>query len=112
MTDITEKTNDNIVQDSKFRENVRRQLLSRGEGGSPQGDSGSLIELEPIAGAALRWIGAVAGSGLFLLGMFWLLAILGYAISWTAIFPLFAMYVGGWFLIGVAATRSSRKKRC
>jgi hypothetical protein len=112
VTNTSDTSPDDIGKDTNFRENVRRQLAAKdSENGTITAADGPLIDLEPIAGAALRWMGGVVGSGLFLLGLFWMLAIIGFVLPWYAIFPLFAMFVGGWFLIGSYVTRKGRKRR-
>jgi hypothetical protein len=69
------------------------------------------IEMDPMAGGALRWIGGVVGAALLLLGGFWFLAILGYTVPWYTIFPVMAILAGGAFLIAAIVTRRSRKNR-
>jgi hypothetical protein len=39
------------------------------------------------------------------------MAILGYTVPWYSVFPLAAMFVGGFFITAGIATRGSHKKR-
>jgi len=100
-------------QDPTFRENLRRQLQAKGANGTNDtADSYiPMVQMDPAEGRAARWFGAVIGSALFLFGGAWFLGILGYPIPWYAIFPAILMFVGGFFVTAVYATRRNLKKR-
>ncbi|HSV42364.1 MAG TPA: hypothetical protein VLH13_03015 [Methanomassiliicoccales archaeon] len=96
-----------------FRENVRRQLLARGAEGTPdpQDTYVPMVQMDPGEGLAVRWFGSVIGSLLFLFGGFWFMAILGYSVPWYSVFPILAMFIGGFFVAAAFATRRSPKRR-
>ena len=111
MNDSTNIQND-IGHDENFKENVRRQLLAKGaEGTTDLIDTYvPMVQLPPAEGRALRWFGSVIGAGLFVFGGTWFLAILGYAVPWYAVFPILAMFVGGFFITAAFATRKDLTK--
>lgn len=111
MTDST--TPDEIASDTKFRENVRRQLLEKGAEGTtdPKDTYVPMVDMDPSEGRAVRWFGSVIGAGLLLIGAFWFLGILGYSFPWYTIFPVMAMFVGAFFLAAAYATRGNHEKR-
>ena len=114
MTDTTNSsTPTDPGQDPTFRENLRRQLQAKGANGTPdQTDSYvPMVQMDPAEGRALRWVGGVIGSALFLFGGFWFLGILGYPVPWYAIFPAILMFVGGFFVTAAIATRRVMKRR-
>lgn len=57
------------------------------------------------------WFGSVIGSALFIFGAFWFLAILGYSVPWYAVFPVLAMFVGGFFITAALATRKDLNRK-
>ncbi|HEY3419105.1 MAG TPA: hypothetical protein VGK23_00955 [Methanomassiliicoccales archaeon] len=113
MTDSTNTSNPNdIGHDENFKENVRRQLLAKGAEGTtdPIDTYVPMVQLPPAEGRAVRWFGSVIGSLLFLFGAIWFLAIIGYAVPWYAVFPIMAMFVGGFFITAALATRKDLSK--
>lgn len=114
VTDMTEKSTENeLGNDANFRDNVRRQLLAKGAEGTPdlKDTYVPMVEMDPSEGHALRWFGSVVGAGLFLIGAFWFLSIIGYDFPWYTIFPVLAMFVGAFFLAAAFATRGNHKRR-
>lgn len=114
MTDMTNSSTPiDPGQDPRFRENLRRQLQAKGANGTPdQTDSYvPMVQMDPAEGRALRWVGGVIGSALFLFGGFWFLGILGYPVPWYSIFPAILMFVGGFFITAAIATRRVLKRR-
>ena len=113
---MTESTNTSTAndpgQDPNFRENVRRQLFAKGAEGTtdPIDTYVPMVQMPPAEGRALRWFGSVIGSLLFLFGAAWFLAILGYVVPWYAVFPILAMFVGGFFITAAFATRKDLTK--
>jgi hypothetical protein len=113
MTNTTNTSESNdIGHDENFKENVRRQLFAKGAEGTtdPIDAYVPMVQLPPAEGRAVRWFGSVIGSLLFLFGAIWFLAILGYTVPWYAIFPILAMFVGGFFITAAFATRKDLTK--
>jgi hypothetical protein len=113
VTDSTNTTKPNeLGNDANFKENVRRQLLAKGAEGTtdPIDTYVPMVEMEPAEGRAARWFGSVIGAGLFVFGGAWFLAILGYSVPWYAVFPILAMFVGGFFIAAAFATRKEITK--
>jgi len=114
---VTDTTNSSTPtdprQDPTFKENLRRQLQAKGAEGAPNpmDTYEPMVQMDPSEARALRWVGGVIGSGLFVFGAFWFLATLGYAIPWYSIFPVVAMFVGGFFVTAALATRKRLKTR-
>jgi hypothetical protein len=114
VTDTTNSSTPNdLGHDPNFRENVRRQLEAKGAEGMPNMTDTyiPMVNMEPSEGRALRWVGGVVGTGIFLFGAAWFLAILGYSVPWYTAFPLLAMFVGGFFVLAAVVTRRDLKKR-
>lgn len=114
VTDTTSPSTPNdLGHDANFRENVRRQLLAKGAEGTPDPMDTyvPMVQMEPSEGRALRWFGSVVGAGLFVFGAIWFLAIIGYAVPWYSVFPILAMFVGGFFITAAFATRKDLTKR-
>ncbi|MGD0818105.1 MAG: hypothetical protein ABR986_06855 [Methanomassiliicoccales archaeon] len=113
MTNTTDSSTPNdLGNDANFKENVRRQLLAKGAEGTtdPIDTYVPMVQMPPAEGRALRWFGSVVGSLLFLFGATWFLAILGYTVPWYAVFPILAMFVGGFFITAALATRKDLSK--
>jgi len=113
VTESTETTSQNdLGNDTTFRDNMRRQLRAKGAKGTPDPEDTyvPMVQMEPSEGRAARWFGSVIGAGLFLFGAFWFLAILGYPFPWTTVFPVIAMFVGGFFIAAAIATGRPRKR--
>jgi len=111
---MTETSTPNeLGNDANFRENVRRQLMAKGAEGTPDPKDTyvPMVDLDPSEGRAVRWFGSVVGAGLFLVGLFWFLSILGFDFPWYTIFPVLAMFVGAFFLAAAYATRDNPKRR-
>ena len=113
VTNTTDSSTPNdLGNDANFKENVRRQLLAKGAEGTtdPIDTYVPMVQMPPAEGRALRWFGSVVGSLLFLFGATWFLAILGYTVPWYAVFPILAMFVGGFFITAALATRKDLSK--